>query len=132
MAIRPKFADMKVAVLDAKKETIVEKVPAARNITIQDLFRHTNGLSYGGRGTTAVHKLYPESSGQAAAEYTGTQFVDHLATLPLHFIDLGLRLRPRRSRASRGAPLRADAGRLSPRQLVQAAWYGRQLVPDPG
>src|SRR3984893_8500022 len=85
MAIRPKFADMKVAVLDAKKETIVEKVPAARNITIQALSRHTNGLSYGGRGTTAVHKLYPESSGQAAAEYTGTQFVDHLATLPLNF-----------------------------------------------
>jgi CubicO group peptidase (beta-lactamase class C family) len=38
----PKLADMKVAVLDAKKETIVDKVPAARNITIQDLFRHTN------------------------------------------------------------------------------------------
>jgi CubicO group peptidase (beta-lactamase class C family) len=76
---------MKVAVLDAKKETIVDKVPAARNITIQDLFRHTNGLSYGGRGTTAVHKLYPESTGQAAAEYTGTQFVDHLAALPLHW-----------------------------------------------
>jgi CubicO group peptidase (beta-lactamase class C family) len=81
----PKFTDLKVAVLDAKKETIVDKVPAARNITIQDLFRHTNGLSYGGRGTTAVHKLYPESSAQAAAEYTGSQFVDHLATLPLHF-----------------------------------------------
>src|SRR3984893_8105335 len=81
----PKFADTKVVVRDAKKEPIVEKVPAARNITIQDLFRHTNGLSYGGRGTTAVHKLYPESSGQAAAEYTGTQFVEHLATLPLNF-----------------------------------------------
>ena len=81
----PKFADMKVAVLDARKETIVDTVPAARRITIQDLFRHTNGLSYGGRGTTAVHKLYPEGSGQAALAYTGTQFVDHLATLPLHF-----------------------------------------------
>jgi CubicO group peptidase (beta-lactamase class C family) len=80
-----RFADMKVAVLDAKRETIVNTVPAARKITIQDLFRHTNGMSYGGRGTTAVHKLYPEGSGQAALGYTSGQFVDHLATLPLHF-----------------------------------------------
>src|SRR5215468_9169750 len=75
-----KFADMQVAVLDTKRETIVDKVPAARKITIQDLFRHTNGLSYGGRGTTAVHKLYPEGSGQAALAYTGTDFTNHLAT----------------------------------------------------
>ena len=81
----PKFADMQVAVLDTRKETIVDKVPAARKITIQDLFRHTSGFSYGGRGTTAVHKLYPESSGQAALAYTGAQFLDQLATLPLHF-----------------------------------------------
>jgi CubicO group peptidase (beta-lactamase class C family) len=70
----PKFADMQVAVLDARKETIIDKVPAARKITIQDLFRHTSGFSYGGRGTTAVHKLYPEGSGQVALAYTGTQF----------------------------------------------------------
>ena len=81
----PKFADMQVAVMDAKKETIVDKVPAARKITNQDLYRHTSGFSYGGRGTTAVHKLYPEGSGQAALAYTGTQFLDHLAGLPLHF-----------------------------------------------
>jgi CubicO group peptidase (beta-lactamase class C family) len=59
----PKFADSQVAVMDAKKEAIVDRVPAVRKITIQDLFRHTSGLSYGGRGTTAVHKLYPEGSG---------------------------------------------------------------------
>jgi CubicO group peptidase (beta-lactamase class C family) len=81
----PKFAEMQVAVLDAKKETIVDRVPAVRKITIQDLFRHTNAMSYGGRGTTAIHKLYPEGSGQAAETYTGTEFVDHLATLPLYF-----------------------------------------------
>jgi CubicO group peptidase (beta-lactamase class C family) len=81
----PKFADAQVAMLDTRKEAIVDKVPAARKITIQDLFRHTSGLSYGGRGTTAVHKLYPEGSGQAALAYTGAQFLDQLATLPLHF-----------------------------------------------
>jgi CubicO group peptidase (beta-lactamase class C family) len=79
----PKFANMQVAVMDAKKESIVETVPAARMITIQDLFRHTSGLIYGGRGTTAVHKLYPEGSGQAAAAMTGPEFIDQLSSRPL-------------------------------------------------
>jgi CubicO group peptidase (beta-lactamase class C family) len=80
----PKFADMQVAALNESKDAIVGKTPAARKITIQDLFRHTSGLSYGGRGTTAVHKLYPEGSGPAALAYTGAQFLDQLAGLPLH------------------------------------------------
>src|SRR5262249_56024999 len=46
-----KFAEMQVAVMDAKKETIVDKVPAARKITIQDLLRHTSGIIYGARST---------------------------------------------------------------------------------
>jgi CubicO group peptidase (beta-lactamase class C family) len=79
----PKFADMRVAVMDAKKERIVETVPATRKITIQDLFRHTSGLIYGGRGTTAVHKLYPEGSSQAANATTGAEFLDQLSSRPL-------------------------------------------------
>jgi CubicO group peptidase (beta-lactamase class C family) len=79
----PKFANMRVAVMDAKKESIVETVPATRKITIQDLFRHTSGLIYGGRGSTAVHKLYPEGSGQAAAAMTGAEFLDQLSSRPL-------------------------------------------------
>jgi CubicO group peptidase (beta-lactamase class C family) len=81
----PKFANMHVAVMDAKKETIIGKVAAARKITIQDLMRHTSGLAYGGRGTTAVHKLYPEGSGPAADAMTGTEFIDKLSSLPLHY-----------------------------------------------
>jgi CubicO group peptidase (beta-lactamase class C family) len=79
----PKFADAKVAVMDAKGETITSTVPAARKITIQDLYRHTSGLIYGGRGTTAVHKLYPSGSGPASGEMSGPEFLDKLATLPL-------------------------------------------------
>ncbi len=78
-----KFADMKVAVMDAKGETIVSTVPAARKITIQDLFRHTSGLIYGARGTTAVHKLYPAGSGPAAGAMSGAELLDQLAALPL-------------------------------------------------
>jgi CubicO group peptidase (beta-lactamase class C family) len=79
----PKFADAKVAVMDAKGETVAGTVPAARKITIQDLYRHTSGLIYGGRGSTAVHKLYPSGSGPASGEMSGPEFVDKLATLPL-------------------------------------------------
>lgn len=79
----PKFADMQVAVMDATTETIVDKVAAARKITIQDLLRHTSGLIYGGRGSTAVHKLYPAGSTQAATEMTGAEFLDRLSSLPL-------------------------------------------------
>jgi CubicO group peptidase (beta-lactamase class C family) len=79
----PKFASMQVAVMDEKKETIVNRVPAARKITVQDLFRHTSGLIYGGRGTTAVHKLYPEGSAGPAGTESGQEFLDRLAAAPL-------------------------------------------------
>jgi CubicO group peptidase (beta-lactamase class C family) len=79
----PKFADMKVAVLDAKGESIVATVPAARKITIQDLYRHTSGLIYGARGSTAVHKLYPAGSGPAAGALSSAEFLDKLAAQPL-------------------------------------------------
>jgi CubicO group peptidase (beta-lactamase class C family) len=79
----PKFANMQVAVMDAKKENIVERVPAARKITMQDLFRHTSGLIYGGRGATPVHKLFPEGSTQAALTMTGPEFLDNLSSRPL-------------------------------------------------
>jgi CubicO group peptidase (beta-lactamase class C family) len=79
----PKFANMQVAVMDEKKENVVNRVPATRKITVQDLFRHTSGLIYGGRGTTAVHKLYPEGSAGPAGTVSGQEFLDRLAGLPL-------------------------------------------------
>lgn len=79
----PQFAKSQVAVLDAKRETIVERVPAARPITVQDLFRHTSGLVYGGRGATPVHKLLPEGSSPASLSMTGPEFIGRLAQAPL-------------------------------------------------
>ena len=79
----PKFAEMRVAVRDAKGEPTTETVPANRQITIQDLMRHTSGIVYGGRGTTLVHKMYPAGSGDASREYDGAAFIDKLASLPL-------------------------------------------------
>jgi CubicO group peptidase (beta-lactamase class C family) len=81
----PQFATMQVAVMDATKETIVDKVPAARNITVQDLMRHTSGLVYGSRGTTAVHRLLPEGSQVAATTMTAAEFLDRLSSVPLMY-----------------------------------------------
>ena len=57
----------------------VDRVPAVREMTIQDLLRHTSGFPYGNRGDTAVHKAYPTST----RELTGTEFIEHLAQAPL-------------------------------------------------
>ena len=78
----PKFASMKVAVRDNGEPT-ADTVPANRQITIQDLMRHTSGLIYGGRGNSVVHKMYPAGSGDAARDYDGAAFMDKLASLPL-------------------------------------------------
>ena len=79
----PKFAEMRVAAHDANGEPTAETVPANRQITIQDLMRHTSGLIYGGRGNTLVHKMYPSGSADASREYDGVAFIDKLASLPL-------------------------------------------------
>src|SRR6202158_1684198 len=70
----PQFAKMQVAHMDPTGQTIIDTVPAARQITIQDIMRHTSGIIYGGRGSTAVHKLYPASSSAAAASMTSVEF----------------------------------------------------------
>jgi CubicO group peptidase (beta-lactamase class C family) len=57
---------------------------AAREMTIQDLMRHTAGVSYG-RGNTPLHKLYPISSTWSASKWTGLEFIGQLSRLPLHY-----------------------------------------------
>lgn len=79
----PQFANPRVAVMDPAGQTIIELVPAERPVTVQDLMRHTCGMVYGSRGSTAVHKMYPEGSHTAAAQMTGCEFLDRLAELPL-------------------------------------------------
>jgi CubicO group peptidase (beta-lactamase class C family) len=81
----PQFANMQVAQLDPTGQTVIETVPAARQITIQDIMRHTSGIIYGGRGSTAVHKLYPASSSSAAESMTSVEFLDKLSSLPLMY-----------------------------------------------
>jgi hypothetical protein len=85
----PQLGGRRVAVLTEEQragrgEGPIETVPARRPITIQDLLRHTSGLTYGGRGTTALHRMYPPSSNWAGANLAGEEFLARLAALPLH------------------------------------------------
>ncbi len=77
----PQFASIQVGVVDASGAVKLE--PAKQPIFVQDLMRHTTGLTYGARGNTPVHKMYPASSAIAAYAMTGPEFIDALAKLPL-------------------------------------------------
>ena len=56
---------------------------ALRPMTITDLARHTSGLTYGARGTTPLHRLYPPSSSGASRQYNAASFIEKLGGLPL-------------------------------------------------
>src|ERR1700751_351818 len=59
----PAFGDVKVGVAtnDAAGKPALKLEPLARPITIEDLLRHTSGLTYGFYGDSIVHKLYAEA-----------------------------------------------------------------------
>ncbi len=53
--------------------------------TIQDLLRHTSGLTYRDRGSSPAHKLYPGSSVWAAERMGKEEVIAALAKAPLLF-----------------------------------------------
>ncbi len=75
----PEFADLQVAV-ERGGETL--RVPLARAITIQDLLRHTSGLTYEFRGPGAVQKMYMSAKVYSRAQTSADQ-VATLSKLPL-------------------------------------------------
>ena len=77
----PAFAEMKVAV---QKPGVpdVDLVPATRPITVQDLMRHTSGLTYGFLPGTPVAKMYQDAN-LFGAEATNADFANAIAKLPL-------------------------------------------------
>jgi CubicO group peptidase (beta-lactamase class C family) len=59
-------------------------VSAAKPISVQDLMRHTSGLTYGFGGTTPVKKLYAQAK-LATNDQTNAEFVERIAKLPLSY-----------------------------------------------
>ncbi len=80
----PAFKDVKVAAEkrdgNGKAELAFELL--ARPITIEDLLRHTSGLTYGFYGDTPVRKLYA-NSGLFDGDFDNALFAERLAKLPL-------------------------------------------------
>ena len=78
----PSFANLKVGV-ETKGEggTTLELVPARRPITIQDLMRHTSGLTYGS-GEGMVKKAYSDAK-LFEGELDNAEFAERMAKLPL-------------------------------------------------
>jgi len=80
----PAFADVKVGVEkpgdDGKPSLALE--PLNRPVTIEDLLRHTSGLTYGFYGENIVRKLYAQAD-LFNADLTNAEFVERIAKLPL-------------------------------------------------
>jgi len=75
----PEFANPKVGV---ERDGKLELVAAKRPIAIQDLLRHTSGLTYAFTGVSAVQRLYAKAR-LGAPDLTNAQLVAALAKLPL-------------------------------------------------
>lgn len=83
----PQFARMKVGVEKAGPaggKPTLELVNAKGPITIQDLLRHTSGITYGFFGNTLVKKAYNDA-GVLQGDFTNAEFADRIAKLPLSY-----------------------------------------------
>jgi CubicO group peptidase (beta-lactamase class C family) len=80
----PAFADVKVGVekRDDNGTPALKLEPLQRPITIEDLLRHTSGITYGFYGESAVRKLYANAD-LFAGDSDNADFADRLAKLPL-------------------------------------------------
>ena len=133
----PQLGNRRVAVLTNRLlggSGPIETVPTARSVTLQDLMRHTSGLTYGGRGTTAVHALYPASSNVAGASldrgFPGTAGCRAAAVST--WDGLGLRAFHRRRRPGGGGDLRSEPGHIPGATAVPATGHGGHQFPGAG
>jgi CubicO group peptidase (beta-lactamase class C family) len=75
----PDLAALDVAV---ERDGVLERVPAVRAVTVQDLLRHTSGLTYEFRGSGPVHRMYRSAKVDSRAQSNAEQ-VATLGRMPL-------------------------------------------------
>jgi CubicO group peptidase (beta-lactamase class C family) len=83
----PEFKDMKVGIegTDTSGKATFTAVDASRQITVQDLLRHTSGFTYGAFvQKTAVQRMYKEA-GLWSQKWVLADFCKALAKLPLQY-----------------------------------------------
>jgi CubicO group peptidase (beta-lactamase class C family) len=80
----PAFADVRVGVAkrDEHERPSLVLEPVNRPITIEDLLRHTSGLTYGFYGDSAVRKLYAQAD-LFNGDVDNAEFAERIAKLPL-------------------------------------------------
>ncbi len=83
----PAFANVKVGVekTDAQGKKTLELVAPRRPMTVQDLLRHTSGLTYGFFGEGLVKKAYQDANISAGGDITNAEFAERIAQMPLAF-----------------------------------------------
>jgi CubicO group peptidase (beta-lactamase class C family) len=81
----PEFKGLQVGVeqKDAAGASKLVLVPAQREMTIQDLLRHTAGLTYGQFGAMTPVKAAYLKTEMTSQELTTTEFISRLSKLPL-------------------------------------------------
>ncbi|BCA22571.1 serine hydrolase [Bradyrhizobium diazoefficiens] len=75
----PEFADQKVGIVSGGK---LDLVPPKRPMTVQDLLRHTSGLTYEHQGDGPVHKIYQDSRVRSR-KITNAEHAALVASFPL-------------------------------------------------
>ena len=80
----PAFADTKVGVerKNEQGETVLELVPQERPMTIEDLMRHSSGITTGSYGDSLVRKAYAPSE-LYDGDFDNAVVADRIAHLPL-------------------------------------------------
>ncbi len=83
----PAFANVKVGVekADASGAKTLELVATVRPMTVQDLLRHTAGLTYGFFGEGLVKKVYVDNQVSTRGELSNAEFAELLARMPLAY-----------------------------------------------
>lgn len=79
-----KHLQVGVEVKDGGGERRLTLEPARREVTVQDLMRHTSGMTYGIFGDSLVQRAY-RAAGTMDDQQTNAQLIDKLAQLPLAF-----------------------------------------------
>ena len=79
----PQFGSVRVAVVDPNGQ-VMRLVPPEHPMTVQDLMRHTAGLTYGFFGDTPVKKAYLAAN-LFQGDFDNATFADRLAKLPLAY-----------------------------------------------
>ncbi len=82
----PALANLTVGVESAAADgtRALERVPAEREITVQDLMRHTAGFTYGAFGDSLVQRAY-RAANVMDSQQTNAELVAKLAALPLAY-----------------------------------------------